>query len=70
MLETIADYNATIVKFRDLVQKLTDDNELLRKNLEEESSKSIPGLVEALDFKVRIISHFVVKAEIFLNPTL
>ncbi|ODN04996.1 Dynactin subunit 1 [Orchesella cincta] len=51
LMETITDYNATIVKFRDLVQKLTDENTLLRKNLEDESTKSIPGLAEALDFK-------------------
>lgn len=43
------------MKFRDLVQKLTDENDMLRKNLEEESSKSIPGLAEALDFKVSIL---------------
>jgi len=40
------------VRFRELVQKLRDENDILRKNLEEESSKSIPGLPEALDFKV------------------
>jgi len=52
LLETIADRESTILRFRELVQKLRDDNDLLRKNLEEESSKSIPGLPEALDFKV------------------
>ncbi len=52
LLETIADRDATILRFRELVQKLRDENELLRRNLEEESSKSIPGLPEALDFKV------------------
>lgn len=39
------------MRFRDLVQKLKDENELLQRNLEIESSKSIPGLAEALDFK-------------------
>jgi dynactin 1 len=33
------------------VQKLKDENDLLQKNLEIESTKSIPGLTEALDFK-------------------
>jgi len=52
VIESITDLNATIIKFREVVQKLSDENLLLRKNLEEESSKSIPGLAEALDFKV------------------
>lgn len=56
MVETVADLNSTIIKFREVVQRLTDENILLRRNLEEESSKSIPGLVEALDFKVQSIS--------------
>jgi dynactin 1 len=52
IVETVTDLNSTIVKFREVVQKLTDENSLLRKNLEEESTKTIPGLVESLDFKV------------------
>ncbi|XP_035714495.1 dynactin subunit 1 isoform X3 [Folsomia candida] len=52
MMETVADLNSTILKFREVVQKMTDENTLLRQNLEEESSKSsIPGLVEDLAFK-------------------
>jgi len=52
LVETLSDHNATILRFRDLVQKLRDENLLLRRSLEEESSKSIPGLSEAMDFKV------------------
>jgi dynactin 1 len=58
LVETISDLNATIIKFREVVQKLTDENNLLRSNLEEASSKSIPGLAEALNFKVRFSQLF------------
>ena len=52
LIENLSDREATILKFREVVQQLRDDNVRLRHNLEEESSKSIPGLAEALDFKV------------------
>ena len=52
LLETLTDRESTILKFREVVQQLRDDNIHLRRNLEEESSKSIPGITEALDFKV------------------
>ncbi|CAG7835265.1 unnamed protein product [Allacma fusca] len=51
IVETLADREATILKFREVVQQLRDDNVLLRRTLDEESSKSIPGLAEALAFK-------------------
>lgn len=53
LIETLGDREATIVRFRELVQKLRDENDILRKNLEAESTKSLPVLPEALDFKVR-----------------
>lgn len=67
MMETVADLNSTILKFREVVQKMTDENTLLRQNLEEESSKSsIPGLVEDLAFKVRYIYFYYRVTIIFL----
>ncbi|KAK9873195.1 hypothetical protein WA026_021428 [Henosepilachna vigintioctopunctata] len=50
-LETIADRETTIGKFRDLVQKLRDQSLDLQDRLEKETSKPISSLPEILDFK-------------------
>ncbi|XP_017784402.1 PREDICTED: dynactin subunit 1 isoform X2 [Nicrophorus vespilloides] len=50
-METIADREATINKFRELVQKLQDQSLDLQHRLEKESSKPVSALPEILDFK-------------------
>lgn len=50
-IETIADRETTIGKFRELVQKLRDQSIDLQDRLEKESSKPVSGLPEILDFK-------------------
>ncbi|XP_044753810.1 dynactin subunit 1 isoform X2 [Coccinella septempunctata] len=50
-IETIADRETTIGKFRELVQKLRDQSINLQDRLEKESSKPVSGLPEILDFK-------------------
>ena len=52
LLELIADKEGTIFKFREHVKQLSDELNILRRTSEEESIKSMPGLTEALDFKV------------------
>lgn len=49
--ETIADRELTISKFRELVQKLQEQNQELQQRLEKESSKPVSALPEILDFK-------------------
>ncbi|XP_065173982.1 dynactin subunit 1 isoform X2 [Atheta coriaria] len=50
-LETIADRESTINKFRDLVQKLREQSLDLQNRLESESSKPVSALPEIMDFK-------------------
>ncbi|KAL3270021.1 hypothetical protein HHI36_009077 [Cryptolaemus montrouzieri] len=50
-LETIADRESTISKFRELVQKLRDQSLDLQDRLERETSKPVSSLPEILDFK-------------------
>ncbi|RZC39748.1 dynactin subunit 1 [Asbolus verrucosus] len=50
-LETIADREATINKFRELVQKLQEQSLNLQQRLEKETSKPVSALPEILDFK-------------------
>lgn len=50
-LETVADRDATIGKFRDLVQKLQEQSLDLQHRLEKESSKPVSSLPEIMDFK-------------------
>lgn len=49
--ETIADREQTISKFRELVQKLQEQNLELQHRLEKESSKPVSALPEIMDFK-------------------
>lgn len=51
MLETILDRDSTIMKFRELVQKINDQNMDLRNKLEMESARVDSVPVESLDFK-------------------
>lgn len=50
-LETVADRDGTISKFRDLVQRLQEQSMELQHRLEQESSKPVSALPEILDFK-------------------
>lgn len=50
-LETIADRESTINKFRELVQKLQEQSLELQQRLEKETSKPVSALPEILDFK-------------------
>ncbi|XP_030761561.1 dynactin subunit 1 isoform X2 [Sitophilus oryzae] len=50
-LETIADREATISKFRNLVQQLQEQSLNLQEQLEKETSKPIKSLPEIIDFK-------------------
>lgn len=50
-LETIADRETTIGKFRELVQKLQEQSLDLQHRLEKETSKPVSNLPEILDFK-------------------
>lgn len=50
-LETIADREQTIGKFRNLVQQLQDQSLDLQHRLEQETSKPVSALPEILDFK-------------------
>ena len=48
----IADHAATIGKFRELVQRLQDQNTDLRAQLEKETNKPVGVPAEKIDFKV------------------
>ena len=48
----IADHAATIGKFRELVQRLQDQNDELRGELEKETNKPVGVPAEKIDFKV------------------
>ncbi|XP_069679025.1 dynactin subunit 1 isoform X4 [Periplaneta americana] len=50
-LETLADREITIAKFRELVQHLQEHSQELQERLERESSKPVSALPEILDFK-------------------
>ena len=50
--EVIADHAATIGKFRELVQRLQDQNTDLRAQLEKETNKPVGVPAEKIDFKV------------------
>lgn len=50
-LETIADREQTIVKFRHLVQQLQEQSLDLQHRLEKETSKPVSALPEIMDFK-------------------
>lgn len=50
-METIADRDSTIGKFRDLVQKLQEQSIELQHRLEKESSKPVSALPKILDFQ-------------------
>lgn len=50
-LETIADREATINKFRTLVQQLQDQSLQLQSQLEKETSKPVKSLPEIVDFQ-------------------
>lgn len=50
-METIADREATINKFRTLVQQLQEQSLNLQHQLEKETSKPIKSLPEIVDFK-------------------
>lgn len=54
-LETIADREATINKFRELVHKLQEQSLDLQQRLEKETSKPVTMLPEILDFKKMFI---------------
>jgi len=51
-LETLADRELTIAKFRELVQRVQEQNQELQRQLERESTKPVSALPEILDFKV------------------
>ena len=51
-LETLADRELTIAKFRELVQRMQEQNQELQRQLERESTKPVSALPEILDFKV------------------
>jgi hypothetical protein len=53
-LETLVDRDRTIKKFRDLVQKLTDQSMELQNQLQVLSMKPLSALPEMADFKVSI----------------
>lgn len=50
-LETIADREVTIGKFRELVQKLQEQSQDLQHRLEKATSKPVSNLPEIMDFK-------------------
>jgi len=50
-LETLADRELTIAKFRELVQRMQEQNQELQRQLERESTKPVSALPEILDFK-------------------
>nr|CAD7454518.1 unnamed protein product [Timema tahoe] len=50
-LETLADREQTIAKFRELVQRLQEHNQELQQQLETVSSRPVSALPEMLDFK-------------------
>ncbi|KAF5304178.1 hypothetical protein FQR65_LT08072 [Abscondita terminalis] len=50
-IETIADRETTIGKFRELVQKLQEQSQDLQSRLEKESNKPVSTLPEIMDFK-------------------
>ncbi|KAF5292478.1 hypothetical protein FQA39_LY14025 [Lamprigera yunnana] len=50
-IETVADRETTIGKFRELVQKLQEQSQDLQRRLEQESSKPVSTLPEIMDFK-------------------
>jgi dynactin 1 len=51
-IETLADRELTIVKFRELVQRMQEQSQELQRQLERESTKPVSALPEILDFKV------------------
>jgi len=51
-LETLADRELTIAKFRELVQRMQEQSQELQRQLERESTKPVSALPEILDFKV------------------
>lgn len=53
--EIIVDQEATIKKFRELVQKQQEQNIELRQALEKETNKPIATPSEIIDFKVSVI---------------
>ncbi|XP_021939301.1 LOW QUALITY PROTEIN: dynactin subunit 1-like [Zootermopsis nevadensis] len=50
-LETLADREITIAKFRELVQQMQEQSQELQQRLERESTKPVSALPEILDFK-------------------
>lgn len=50
-LETILDRDQTIMKFRELVQKLNDQLQELREKVNQESTKPTKDITETIDFK-------------------
>jgi hypothetical protein len=53
-LETLADREMTIAKFRELVQRMQEQSQELQQRLERESTKPVSALPEILDFKVQL----------------
>jgi predicted nucleic acid-binding Zn-ribbon protein len=53
-LETLADREMTIAKFRELVQRMQEQSQDLQQRLERESTKPVSALPEILDFKVHV----------------
>jgi dynactin 1 len=54
-LETLADREMTIAKFRELVQRMQEQSQELQQRLERESTKPVSALPEILDFKVQLL---------------
>ena len=50
-LETLADREQTISKFREVVQRLQEQNQELQQQLERETSRPVTALPDMLDFK-------------------
>ena len=55
--ELVADHAATIGKFRELVQRLQDQNTELRDQLERETNKPVGVPAEKIDFEVRRLAE-------------
>jgi hypothetical protein len=60
-LETLADREMTIAKFRELVQRMQEQSQDLQQRLERESTKPVSALPEILDFKVQLFLFHVEK---------
>jgi hypothetical protein len=58
-LETLADRELTIAKFRELVQHMQEHTQELQQRLERESTKPVSALPEILDFKVQVFLFYI-----------